>query len=281
MTKKPNANKNIRRGRRAKRFSLPFGFRSELSVSVRWFRTQKSSRSKRRSQRVFRLYGLPVREVSIAKLSRPRRRKRLGLLGYRAGSLVLIFIGLSGAVYSSQHLTAYRTIKPVTTFSAVTKPTPHVKSASVTTLPRSVPEMIQIDKIALSAPIVSVGLDVDQTLQVPEYTVTGWYYQGPTPGEKGPAVIVGHLDHLNEGAVFWRLRELVPGDVITVNRADKSAVRFKVDTVLQLGQDSFPTQAVYGPLEYAGIRLITCGGTYDPATNRYSENTIVFGSMIE
>jgi hypothetical protein len=37
--------------------------------------------------------------------------------------------------------------------------------------------------------------------------------------------------------------------------------------------------AVYGPVPNAQLRLITCGGTFDPATGRYLSNVVVFAVL--
>ena len=88
------------------------------------------------------------------------------------------------------------------------------------------------------------------------------------------------FDRPGDVAVFWRLRELVPGDTFEIDRADGSTAKFKVDAVKQVPQSNFPTEEVYGNIDFAGIRLITCGGTFNRTTRHYSDNTIVFGSLI-
>jgi hypothetical protein len=42
----------------------------------------------------------------------------------------------------------------------------------------------------------------------------------------------------------------------------------------------FPTADVYGPAPTAQLRLITCGGTFDPDTGHYLSNVIVFATLI-
>jgi sortase (surface protein transpeptidase) len=191
---------------------------------------------------------------------------------------MLIILGLSGALYSGQQLTAYKDLEP-TARPVLAKAVQPAKSRLSAPLPRSEPTRLQINRVNIDAPIVPVGLDANGAIQVPGPTLTGWYDQGPTPGERGPAVIDGHVDYIRDIAVFWRLRELVPGDIITVSRADGEVVTFKVDSLQHFPQDSFPTQAVYGPLNYAGLRLITCGGTFNTATHHYSDNIVAFATM--
>lgn len=152
---------------------------------------------------------------------------------------------------------------------------------SLVALNRSEPVRVRIAKVSINSATMPVGKKADGTMQVPgRGDITGWYTLAPTPGELGPAIIVGHLDQPGGPAVFWRLRELVPGDVIEIDRADGKTVRFNVDKVEQFEQKNFPTQSVYGNIDHAGIRLITCGGTFDREVRQYTHNTVVFGSMI-
>jgi hypothetical protein len=38
----------------------------------------------------------------------------------------------------------------------------------------------------------------------------------------------------------------------------------------------FPTRTVYGPVAGPQLRLITCGGTFDPAIGSYLSNVVVY-----
>jgi hypothetical protein len=142
------------------------------------------------------------------------------------------------------------------------------------------PRRIVIPAIGVSAPVGPLGLKQDGTLEVPrDYGKAGWYADGPEPGEKGPAVIVGHVDSNTGPAVFFRLRELRRGDTIRVARTDGSSVRFTVTRIEQWPKAAFPTSRVYGRTRGAVLRLVTCSGDFDPATGHYAKNTIVFASQ--
>jgi sortase (surface protein transpeptidase) len=141
--------------------------------------------------------------------------------------------------------------------------------------PSPAPTHIRIPAIGVSASVVRLGLERDGTLQVPDFGVTGWYTGGPAPGETGPAVIAGHIDSRRGPAVFYRLRELRPGDEVAVERADGSTVRFAVHGVAQYPKRTFPTEAVFGPSPDPLLRLITCGGTFDRSRESYVDNIVV------
>jgi sortase (surface protein transpeptidase) len=89
-------------------------------------------------------------------------------------------------------------------------------------------------------------------------------------------VIVGHVDSRQGPAVFFRLRQLVPGDQVLVDRADGSTAVFVVERSERVGKDAFPTAAVYGATLDAQLRLVTCGGRFDRTTRHYVDNVLVF-----
>jgi sortase (surface protein transpeptidase) len=141
------------------------------------------------------------------------------------------------------------------------------------------PRRIVIPAIGVSAPVVPLSLDQDGALAAPSsYDETGWYEAGPEPGEKGPAVIAGHVDSKSGPAVFYKLPQLRRGDDIRITRADGSSVHFRVDRLEQWPKAQFPTQRVYGRTVSPVLRLVTCSGDFDTATGHYTANTIVYAS---
>jgi sortase (surface protein transpeptidase) len=164
---------------------------------------------------------------------------------------------------------------------AVTAAPPTVQTAPAA-LPHSAPVRIRIPAIGVYAPVGAVGLDADGTVQAPpvdQPNLTGWYRHGPTPGETGPAVLLGHVDTTSGPAVFARLRELAAGDVIEVIRCDGSTARFVVDGLEKAPKQNFPTGRVDGRLDHAGLRLITCGGVFDHRARSYVDNVIVYAHL--
>src|SRR6266508_2204419 len=102
---------------------------------------------------------------------------------------------------------------------------------------------------------------------------------GAAPGQRGSAVILGHVDTRKDGpAVFYQLERLRPGDTIRVRRRDGRTAAFQVDSVERFPRERFPTSRVYGPLDYPGLRLVTCGGLFDYQRHQYQDNVMVFAS---
>lgn len=154
------------------------------------------------------------------------------------------------------------------------------------TLPSSRPVSILIPAIGVRSPIQELGLDQDGTLQVPQpgphYNEAAWCDCSPTPGQRGPSVILGHVDSASQGpSVFFKLGALRPGDLVIVDRTDGVAATFKVTGVRRYLKDAFPTAVVYGNTPDAQLRLITCGGSFDHGTGHYVDNVVVFATLVE
>lgn len=152
---------------------------------------------------------------------------------------------------------------------------------SVPVLPESPPVRIRIPAIEVDSALIDLGLQPDGTMEVPaDGTTAGWYTKAPTPGEKGPAVIAAHVDWNGEPGVFYDLDELRPGDEVSVQRRDGSTALFRIDRVEQYPKTDFPTEAVYGDIDHAGLRLITCGGAFDDQARSYEDNIVVYALLV-
>jgi sortase (surface protein transpeptidase) len=144
----------------------------------------------------------------------------------------------------------------------------------------SSPVRLRIPAIGVDSELMTLGLQADGSLEVPpEGFPAGWYTGGPTPGELGPAIIAGHVDWAGSPGVFFSLREMAPGDEIRVERADGSTALFRVRSIQQFPKDAFPTEAVYIDMDHAGLRLITCGGSFDRQARSYTDNIVVFADL--
>ncbi|MFI0352181.1 class F sortase [Actinomadura sp. 9N407] len=149
-------------------------------------------------------------------------------------------------------------------------------------LPPSSPARIEVPGIGVDAPVTRVGLNGDGTVEVPplrQAERVGWYEQGPAPGSRGPAVLLGHYDGTEGPAVFYRLRQVRPGARIRVTRQDRSVAVFQVDATERVPKWEFPRVRVYGNVRYAGLRLVTCGGEYDEGDRSYQDNLIVYAHL--
>lgn len=148
-------------------------------------------------------------------------------------------------------------------------------------LVRSDPTHLRITRVGIDTDLMELGLNADRTLEVPPDTAdapAGWYRNLASPGENGPAVIVGHLDSPEDKGVFFNLGAVREGDTIEVRRRDGSRVTFTVDMVAAFSRGAFPTAGVYGATEHPALRLVTCGGKFSPGAG-YEDSVIVFASL--
>ena len=161
--------------------------------------------------------------------------------------------------------------------AAVTPAPGIVKAAHMA---RSVPVRLQIAAIGVDSTLMALGLRADGTMEVPPSGFpAGWFTGAPTPGELGPAIIAGHIDWKGPG-VFFELHNLKPGDRVIITRKDGNKPVFRVTRVAQFQKDQFPTTLVYGNIDHAGLRLITCGGSFNRATGHYEDNIVAFADLV-
>jgi sortase (surface protein transpeptidase) len=150
--------------------------------------------------------------------------------------------------------------------------------ARATPMAESAPTRLRIPSIKVDSDLMALGLKSDGTLETPPGPFpAGWFTGAPTPGELGPAIIVGHVRYETPG-VFARLTDLRRGDEIDVKREDGSTATFRVTRLQHFAKSAFPTEKVYGNIDHPGLRLITCGGL-DAETNEFEENVVVFADL--
>jgi hypothetical protein len=150
-----------------------------------------------------------------------------------------------------------------------------------TPMTKSTPVRITVPTIGVDSTLMNLGLLADGSLQVPPSGFpAGWYTGAPTPGQLGPAIIVGHIDWGGHPGVFYRLRDVKPGAEINVTRADGSVAVFRVSSVQEFSKDAFPTKLVYGNTAYAGLRVITCGGSFDAKLHSYEDDIVAFAELV-
>ncbi|MFI5746634.1 class F sortase [Streptomyces sp. NPDC051644] len=142
------------------------------------------------------------------------------------------------------------------------------------------PKRVEIPSIGIKAPVVARGLDKDGAIEPPPFDTpqtVGWYGDGTEPGAKGPALFVGHVDTETRQAVFYGLSAARPGAKVEVTRADGTVAEFTIDDVQVFTRERFNADKAYGPRKSgrAELRLITCGGTYDRASQSYDANVVV------
>lgn len=277
----------VQKSARTKKIFIPVPFSGGLYLSLRKFRTSKARRSKSYKQVTIPINLGSIREISVSNPKGIHKkpdsaRHNLGPPLLKKSVILpamLIGTGFGGSAFFGSHLQRQNNFAPPV--SHVSKVLTAPKPAK--SMPRSAPVRLIIPKIAIDTNLTQVGLNSKGVMEMPwDIEKAAWYKYSPTPGQIGPSIIVGHLDGANYAkltGIFWKLRNLAPGDQIKVYRADGSLAKFKVITVKNVSQKNFPTQEIYGNIRYAGLRVITCGGKFDSATGHYEQNTVVFAAL--
>ncbi|QLJ02116.1 class F sortase [Streptomyces sp. NEAU-sy36] len=201
----------------------------------------------------------------------------------RGGRLVLwgvAILFLAVSVFGGHHgtLPAPRAT-PASGASSAGQAEPRVGSA----LPRSAPTRLLIPKIGVDAPFTQLSLAATGQLEPPpaaDTNLVGWYAKGAAPGEKGTAIIAGHVDTKISAAVFVDLDQLTTGDRFSVERADGRTANFVVDSAETFAKDDFPSERVYADAARPEARLITCAGDYDHTAKDYTDNLVVFAHLV-
>jgi hypothetical protein len=206
----------------------------------------------------------------------PRGRGRVRLAGFTG--ICLVFggaVAILVAVLTQQHA-------PAPAASAAG----HIGAGGARgpALHQSLPVSVSIPEIGVQSNLLHLGLNKDGTIQVPNLITSAddaaWYKYSVTPGQIGTAVIEGHVDSYRGPAVFFRLGALRPGNHIDVTLADGITAVFRVTGVREYNKDKYPANIVYAPANYAALRLITCGGDFDPVTGHYLSSIVVFASLV-
>lgn len=147
-----------------------------------------------------------------------------------------------------------------------------------------VPTHLDIPNARVHAEVVPVGVTATNNLDVPpNFIQAGWYQYGAKPGEKGNAVLDGHVDNgASIDGVFKHLRDLKPGDDIYVTGANGVALTFKVIDSAVYETKKFPSDSIFNQNDgRALLKIITCHGTYVPSVNTYDHRLVVTAILAE
>ena len=207
----------------------------------------------------------------------PQRQKpTIYIVGVALLSLALSLVAVAVAQRQPGTSTV-RSIQPRTGTSTVPQPPQGATFAA-----RSTPTWLRIPALSVSARVIRLGLNQDGTVQVPaSVSVTGWYKLGPSPGQNGSAVILGHVDSYRGPGVFFNLRKLASGDRLLVTLANGRVEHFVVTSVHMYLKSKFPRHLVYGSHGRSELQLATCGGKFNSATGSYESNIVVYSSRVK
>lgn len=196
---------------------------------------------------------------------------------------ILLGLALLGIVIGGGKALATKQVaSPLAAVQSTTTTSPTTPTPSQTQPTNSLPAHLIIDSLGINAPIESVGMDAQGRMDVPkDADNVAWYNLGFKPGEKGSAVIAGHLDRVSGApAVFYHLNDLQPGDIVKVQLQNDSVLQFRVINKKAYPSDTLPLEEIFNTQDKSRLNLITCNGTFNQQQKNYSNRLVVFTELV-
>ena|SRR5258707_8209470 len=159
---------------------------------------------------------------------------------------------------------------------------PEVRSGK--TKENRIPIRVKIPAIGIDGFIELVGIRPNGDLATPAqnpWEDMGWYDMGPYPGQRGSAVIDGHLDRPGGyPAVFWRLGDMRAGDDVQVTNIGGKTLHFRVTHIEYYAPDQAPIQDIFGNPGGIYLNLITCAGDWIPSQHQTALRVVVYTTLV-
>ena len=137
-----------------------------------------------------------------------------------------------------------------------------------------------IGRLHTNAPVVDVGV-ARGVMTIPrDPGVVGWWTGGAAPGDgSGHVVLVGHVNYAGKAGALAVLPQLRPGDTVGVGSPDHQ-VRYRVIALRSYAKTSGLPASIFTRTGAEQLVLITCGGSFDPASGNYDDNIVAYASPI-
>jgi len=165
---------------------------------------------------------------------------------------------------------------PTSPLAALVGDAQSVEAPPVALTPAAAPVHIEIDSIDVSADVVPVGVTDDGQLEIPDEHHVGWYRWGSAPGAPGSTVLAAHVNWHHVDGPFVLLREIAPGDIVTVTLDTGATRTYEVVERQQYPKLALPMDRIWTSAGPESLVLITCGGSFNPDIHRYRDNIVAF-----
>lgn len=208
--------------------------------------------------------------------AREQGRATPGVHGTRwlAGTLLVLSAAVSGCVASPPGSSGGGAAPQISDpISVSTAPDPDRGT-------HGVPDSLSIEGLG-HWPLAALGVDVDGVINPPQGVVQ-WYDRSPRPGERGIAVIAGHVAWAGTPDAFARLSETQPGDEVRIVDDAGAEMVFRVSAVRLADKDDVMTDPdVWGESETARLAIVSCDETsvVEDGGN-YSGNLVVEAELV-
>ncbi len=168
-------------------------------------------------------------------------------------------VGAAAAAFSTPSATATPEASPTPSSTATPTPTP----------PPRPPKHVVIPRIEVDTTVVPAKIENGEW-KVPKF-VAGHLEGTANPGAGSNVVLSGHVESISSGNVFARLRELRPGDVITLSTSEREFAYVVTESRVVKNNDL----SVVAPTSEETLSLITCTGTWLPLQRDYDRRLVV------
>lgn len=175
-----------------------------------------------------------------------------------------------------------------TAIIATTSPSTAVGTTSpVGNIQVGLPVRLTIPKISVDAGFQYNGLKSDGTMEIPNnVTDVGWFTGSVHPGDKGVAVVTGHVAQIRGGVmtksgVFKKLNELHAGDKLYVTNDKGITTTFVVRESRNYDPQADATDVFTAKDDGTHLNLITCEGIWNQTQLSYSQRLVVFTDAMQ
>jgi LPXTG-site transpeptidase (sortase) family protein len=147
------------------------------------------------------------------------------------------------------------------------------------------PRELTISKIGVTARILPMSVNSDDSIQAPTNVFdSGWYTGSVKPGEYGAMFIDGHSSGSTHQGLFGNLDKLINGDRLQVDKGDGTKLTYKVvhtELVNLSDVDMAKMLTTYAGVT-KGLNLMTCSGQWikDNGTKTLDERILVFTEQV-
>jgi LPXTG-site transpeptidase (sortase) family protein len=202
------------------------------------------------------------------------RTKRVIAFGIGIVCIVLVGIYVSSSSTATEQTPQSMSVTREATSSAVS----FRKATSAAPL---TPQKLQIPAIGVDANVEAVGVNEEGNMAAPsDWRDVSWYQPGFKPGERGNAVLSGHLDWKENKAVFWDLNKLQTGDVVQVSEGSRR-LTYMVTGSKEYDYQVTNTTPIFGESDVSQLKLITCDGDFIEGSDTYEKRLIVTAQLIQ
>jgi len=144
------------------------------------------------------------------------------------------------------------------------------------------PTRLWIPSVGIKAPVEPVGLLENGQMEAPVSSkVAGVLVDGILPGQKGNAIMAGHVDNYTGPAVFYPLKKLKPGEPVVLSDNEGKYLVFKVVAVESYPTAEAPIEKIFGDTEMEQLNLITCTGKYNRAKGEHEKRLVVYTRLLK